>query len=83
MTGVQTCALPIFVKEQFFCFSRVWGHLDNKTRYLLESKYVLGKSTSEIAIDLDWTSARVRTEISRARAKVRKRMNSIKENSRY
>ena len=50
------------------------GQLDEKTRYLLRSKYVLRKSGKEIAQELDMSPDNVRMAIVRARRKAYKAM---------
>ena len=64
----------LIMRENLFCLSQIWGQLDEKTRYLLRSKYVLRKSGKEIAQELDMSPDNVRMAIVRARRKAYKAM---------
>ena len=53
--------------EELSYLSRIWPSLDQRSQYLLRAKYILEKSTSEIAADLDIKPDSVRMALSRAR----------------
>lgn len=52
----------------------VWPLLDEKTRYLLNGKYVLKKSAKELADDLKMPPDNIRMALVRAKRKARKAM---------
>ena len=52
----------------------IWPQLDERSRYLLESRYFLGMSTHEMGEVLNITHDSVRVELSRARKKAKKLM---------
>lgn len=60
----------IILNEEIATLRDVWGQLDEKTQYLLEAKYILGKQSLEIAKDLNIQPASVRMALTRARNKV-------------
>ena len=64
-------------KESLDCLARVWETLDEKTQYLLNAKYVLGKSGKEIAEELNMPPDNVRMALVRAKKKARKAMESM------
>ena len=56
----------------------VWPQLDERSRYLLEGRYILEKSTDEMARDLSIKPESVRMALTRARRRARQLMNSKK-----
>lgn len=60
-------------KDSYDILYAAWKTLDTKSTYLLEAKYVLEKSTKEIAADLGITQNTARVHLSRARAKLKKK----------
>lgn len=55
----------------------VWPQLDARSRYLLESKYILGLKSREIAHALGIKEDSVRVELSRARRRARALLNEL------
>ena len=47
--------------------SRIWEKIDKRSQYLLEGKYILGKSSAEMAIDLGIQPDSVRMALTRAK----------------
>lgn len=66
----------IILKENLFCLSMVWNELDEKTRYLLQAKYVLNLSGKEIAEELNMSADNVRMALVRAKRKARQAMEN-------
>lgn len=58
-------------KEEYDILYAAWNTLDPKTTYLLEARYVLEKSVKEIAEDLGIQQNCARTNLSRARNKLK------------
>lgn len=62
-------------EETFLTYERIaslieiWPELDQRSRYLLEARYILEKSHVEIAEDLGLKTASVRMALTRARKK--------------
>ena len=54
-------------QEDVEALAKVWPKLDPKIRYILEEKYVLDKSSAEIAQDLGIKPDSVRMALTRAR----------------
>lgn len=59
----------IIIKEQLMELSAVWSKLDDITRQLLESKYILKMKDEEIGKALGTNSSSVRMMLTRARRK--------------
>lgn len=57
----------------------IWPRLDARSRYLLESKYVLGLKSGEMAQTLGIKEDSVRVELSRARRKARQLLSELAE----
>ena len=68
-------------KSEYALLYAAWKMLDPQSVYLLEARYVLEKSTKEIAEDLGIQSNSARVYISRARTKLRKEYESIANRS--
>ena len=47
--------------------SQVWSEIDKRSQYLLEGRYILGKSSAEMALDLGIQPNSVRMALTRAR----------------
>ena len=59
-----------FINEEIcHAFLIIWESLDERTKYFLNARYILEKSSAEIAADLQISSSHVRTYLSRARKK--------------
>lgn len=63
----------VLQKDDYDILYAAWKTLDQKTMYLLEAKYVLEKTTKEIAADLGIQPNSARVHLSRARTKLRKK----------
>lgn len=59
----------VIEKNQSSILRSIWPKLDSRTKFILESKYILEKNDSEIAKDLGIEPASVRMALSRARKK--------------
>jgi len=57
----------IILQDDLKQLSRIWSDLDERTRYLLEARYILEKSAIEIAVDLGIKPSSVRMALTRAR----------------
>ena len=66
-----------FLREDMAALSKVWDELDEKTRYLLEARYILDKSPEEIASDLHIKPASIRMALTRARRRAMERMKTL------
>ncbi len=64
----------IVLKEDVERFQKLWPTLSVKTRFLLEERYVLHKTSNEIAEELGMTPESVRMAISRAKRKIREQL---------
>lgn len=64
----------IITQEDLYRLARVWVDLDEKTQYLLSAKYILKKSSKEIASDLNMPPDNVRMALVRAKRKARQAM---------
>lgn len=64
----------IIRQEDLYRLARVWVDLDEKTQYLLSAKYILKKSSKEIASDLNMPPDNVRMALVRAKRKARQAM---------
>ena len=53
--------------EEINSFAKVWDELDDKTKFLLSSRYILEKSYAEIASDLNVKPESARMALTRAR----------------
>lgn len=67
--------------EDLARLAAVWQTLDEKTKYLLNGKYVLKKSAKELAEDLKMPPDNVRMALVRAKRKARKAMTNMVTNS--
>lgn len=63
----QTIELRLIEEEEISYFIKHWPELDVKNRFLLEGKYILGKTDEELAVDLHIKPASVRMALTRAR----------------
>lgn len=59
----------LLLQEEQQLFLKAWESLDERTKYLLNARYILEQSVSEIADELHTSQAQVRTYLSRARKK--------------
>lgn len=57
----------IILSDDFNKLSEIWPLLDDRTRYLLEARYILNLKTSQIAEDLQIQPESVRMALTRAR----------------
>ena len=53
--------------EEINSFVKIWDELDDKTKFLLSSRYILEKSYAEIASDLNVKPESARMALTRAR----------------
>ena len=53
--------------EEINSFAKIWDELDDKTKFLLSSRYILEKSYAEIASDLNVKPESARMALTRAR----------------
>lgn len=61
----------VVLKEDIQQFQDLWPTLPAKTRFLLEARYILHKTSYEIAEDLGVSPESVRMAISRSKRKIR------------
>lgn len=59
--------LNLIAKEEIETLARKWPLLDERSRFLLEGKYILGKNDEELAEDLAIKPGSVRMAMTRAR----------------
>lgn len=59
--------MQLIMKEEVEDLRLKWPMLDERSRYLLESKYILGKHDDDIAIELGMKAGSVRMALTRAR----------------
>lgn len=64
-------------KDEYEILYAAWKAIDEKTRYLLEARYVLEKSVKEIAKDLGIQPNCARSNLSRARTKLKNKFEQI------
>lgn len=57
----------IIAKEELEILAQKWPLLDERSRYLLDARYILGKNDEELANDLDIKPESVRMAMTRAR----------------
>ena len=57
----------ILQKEQFNCLANIWTKLDERNRYLLEGRFILHKSYTELGKDLNIKPESVRMAVTRAK----------------
>lgn len=62
----------LILRDDLKQLSKVWSSLDDRTRYLLEARYILEKSAVEISKDLGIKPGSIRMALSRARQNVYK-----------
>lgn len=65
--NLQTIELRLVEAEEREHLARVWPELDERSRLLLEGRYILEKSPEELARDLGIKPASVRMALTRAR----------------
>lgn len=73
----NTTENQFFLRENMAALSKVWEQLDEKTRYLLEARYILDKSPDEIAADLHIKPASTRMALTRARKRALAMMKDL------
>jgi len=61
----------VIMNETLDHFKTAWDALDERSRYFLESKYILDKNDEEIARDMNIKSSSVRMNLTRARNKLK------------
>lgn len=54
-------------KENIEALEHIWPQLDERSRYLLEARYILGKKAKDIAADLNASPESVRMALTRAK----------------
>lgn len=59
--------MQLIMKEEVELLRRKWSSLDERSRYLLESKYILRKHDDDIAMELGIKAGSVRMALTRAR----------------
>ena len=70
-----------FIKEEDIArLATAWPLLDEKTKYLLNGKYILKKSAKELATDLKMPPDNIGMALVRAKRKARKAMTDITAN---
>ena len=57
----------VLKREEFDQLAKVWMQLDERSRYLLQSRYILNQSYSDIAVELQIKPESVRMALTRAR----------------
>lgn len=65
--GADEIEMRLAYTDELEHLSKVWPKLDGRSRYLLESHYILEKSPYEIAANLGIKADSVRTALTRAR----------------
>ena len=63
----QNPEMYLLKAEEFNLLSQVWVDLDDKNKFLLTSRYILGKSYADIAKELQIRPESARMSLSRAR----------------
>lgn len=74
--------VALIKEEELGCLARIWPKLDERTRYLLEGYYILGKSMSELGKELGVKPDSVRMAMTRARKSAYKLLEKELETSR-
>lgn len=69
--GGPSAEEAVLSREQARRMAELWPQLGEKTRYLLEARYILGMSTQEIADSLHLRADTVKVQLSRARRQAR------------
>lgn len=59
-------------QDEYELLASIWPSLDEKTKYLLNGKYILQKSAKELAAELNMPPDNIRMALVRAKRKVRK-----------
>lgn len=59
--------VKIVFEEDLRQLSRIWAKLDERSKYLLEGRYILGKTAEEMAQDLGIKPSSIRMALTRAR----------------
>ena len=59
----------VILQDQLEVLQKIWPKLDERSRYLLEAKYILEMSDAEIAVGLNIKPESVRMALTRARKK--------------
>lgn len=68
-TGVEH---KVFTTLDLECLAKAWERLDEKSRLLLEGRYILEKTTAELAEDFQVKESSIRMMLTRARNKAYK-----------
>lgn len=76
---ITTNSLEILIikQEENQLITTAWDSLDDRSRYYLESKYILRKSDQEIAADLSINANSVRMNLTRARNKFKSEITKL------
>lgn len=61
--------LRLIMENDLDILARIWPRLDERSRFLLEGRYLLGKTTLELAQELNIKPDSVRMALTRARKK--------------
>lgn len=69
----------ILKKEQDSILLDAWYNLDERSRYFLESKYILDKTDAEIAASLNIKASSVRMNLTRSRNKLKALIEKAQE----
>lgn len=77
--GAPTLEELLLAQEEQQLFLQAWETLDERTQYLLNARYILDQSISEIAAELHTSQAQVRTYLSRARKKALRATQKLKD----
>ena len=67
----------ILQKEREMIIRTAWNSLDERSRYFLESKYILQKTDKEIAADLDINPNSVRMYLTRSRNPLKTKITAL------
>ena len=73
-SGRQAMDERLVREWEISALARVWSRLDDRTRAILESRYILGKSDAEMAAELHISPGSVRMVLTRARRTARRLM---------
>lgn len=81
--NVDTTSNPleelVLKKERDHILIDAWYKLDERSRYFLESKYILEKSDAEIAANMNIKASSVRMNLTRARNKLKSLVEKAQE----
>ena len=67
----------VIQKEYQNALKLAWNSLDERSKYFLESKYILGKNDQEIAKDLNLNPNSVRMNLTRSRNKFKAKIEEL------